>query len=83
MPIKIEWIPDGGESYATAKWLSPVSDESINDYSFLSDAGKQLDYYFVYGDNMDSVIAGYRYLTGKATYRSGLGDGFLAKPRTL
>jgi alpha-D-xyloside xylohydrolase len=23
--IKIDWIPDGGESYATAKWLSPVA----------------------------------------------------------
>ncbi|HEY2726237.1 MAG TPA: TIM-barrel domain-containing protein, partial [Parafilimonas sp.] len=65
--IKIEWIPDGTESYLTAKWLSPVPGSAKNNYSFLSEAGKQLDYYFIYGDNMDSVIAGYRYLTGKAT----------------
>jgi alpha-D-xyloside xylohydrolase len=65
--IKIDWIPDGGESYASAKWLSPVQDEAANNYSFLSDAGRQLDYYFIYGNNMDSVIAGYRFLTGKAT----------------
>ncbi|HEX5151007.1 MAG TPA: TIM-barrel domain-containing protein [Parafilimonas sp.] len=74
--IKIEWIPDGGESYATAKWLSPVPGESINDYSFLSDAGNRLDYYFIYGNNMDSIIAGYRYLTGKATIAPNWAMGF-------
>jgi alpha-D-xyloside xylohydrolase len=74
--IKIEWIPDGGESYASAKWLSPVPDESKNDYSFLSDAGKQLDYYFIYGTNMDSVIAGYRFLTGKTTIAPQWALGF-------
>jgi alpha-D-xyloside xylohydrolase len=65
--IKIEWVPDGGECYISAKWLSPVPDELKNNYSFLSDAGDQLDYYFIYGNDMDDVIAGYRYLTGKAT----------------
>ena len=65
--LKIEWIPNGGESYISAKWLPPVDENNINAYTFSSEAGKQLDYYFVYGDNMDSVIAGYRKLTGKAT----------------
>lgn len=74
--LKIEWIPDGGESYATAKWLSPVPEEVKNDYSFLSDAGKQLDYYFIYGNNLDSVIAGYRYLTGKTTIAPKWAFGF-------
>jgi alpha-D-xyloside xylohydrolase len=31
-----------------------------------SDIGNNIDYYFVYGKNMDSVISGYRVLTGKA-----------------
>lgn len=74
--VKIEWIPDGGESYTSAKWLSPVPDEMQNEYSFLSDAGRQLDYYFVYGSNMDDVIAGYRYLTGKATIAPAWALGF-------
>lgn len=74
--IKIDWIPDGGESYASAKWLSPVPEVVANDYSFLSDAGNQLDYYFVYGSNMDSVIAGYRFLTGKATIVPNWAMGF-------
>ncbi len=65
--VKIEWIPDGSESYISMKWLNPVADADKNSYSFASEAGKQLDYYFVYGNNMDEVIAGYRTLTGKAT----------------
>ncbi len=65
--LKIEWIPDGGESYISAKWLPPVDEKDRNSYTFSSEAGKQFDYYFVYGKNMDSVIAGYRKLTGKAT----------------
>ncbi len=64
--IKIQWIPNGGESYLALKWLSPVAEADSNNYSFLSEAGRQIDYYFVYGRNMDEVISGYRTLTGKA-----------------
>jgi alpha-D-xyloside xylohydrolase len=34
--------------------------------SFWSDVGDNIDYYFIYGQNMDEVIAGYRNLTGQA-----------------
>ncbi len=34
--------------------------------SFWSDIGNNIDYYFVYGKEMDEVISGYRSLTGKA-----------------
>ena len=34
--------------------------------SFWSDMGNNIDYYFVYGSNMDEVISGYRELTGQA-----------------
>lgn len=66
IPIKIEWIPEGGESYIAVKWQEPLSNEEQNCVSFSSEAGQQVDYYFVYGVNMDEVISGYRYLTGKA-----------------
>lgn len=65
-PVKIEWIPDGGESYISAKWLSPVPETDQNSYAFSADAGQQLTYYFVYGNSFDEIIAGYRTLTGKA-----------------
>jgi alpha-D-xyloside xylohydrolase len=65
--LKIDWIPNGGESYISAKWQQPVLASEQNSYGFSSEAGQLLDYYFVYGNNMDEVIAGYRKLTGKAT----------------
>ncbi len=64
--VKIEWIPDGGESYFNAEVLPPVPMEDANSFAFESEAGRQVDYYFVYGKNMDEVVSGYRKLTGKA-----------------
>ncbi|HEY0040817.1 MAG TPA: TIM-barrel domain-containing protein [Flavisolibacter sp.] len=64
--FKVEWIPNGGESYLSFKWLPPLSEEEKAGFSFSSEAGKSLDYYFIHGENMDAVIAGYRQLTGKA-----------------
>ncbi len=64
--IKIEWIPDGGESYFNAEVLPPQPIEDENSFAFDSEAGRQIDYYFVYGNNIDEVISGYRKLTGKA-----------------
>jgi len=67
MPIKIEWIPEGGESYLSLKWQEPLTEEEQNRFSFSSEAGRQIDYYFIYGNNIDDVISGYRDLTGKAS----------------
>ncbi|MGF6846459.1 alpha-D-xyloside xylohydrolase [Chitinophaga sp. W3I9] len=66
VPVKIEWLPEGGESYLSLKWQEPLSPDQQNSFGFCSEAGKQVDYYFVYGNNMDEVISGYRTLTGKA-----------------
>lgn len=66
LPVKIEWIPEGGESYLSVKWQEPLSEQEQNCFSFSSEAGQQIDYYFINGHNMDEVIAGYRTLTGKA-----------------
>lgn len=76
IPFKMEWIPYGGESYLSCKWLPPLSEEELNSFSFSSEAGRQLDYYFIYGQNMDSVISGYRQLTGKATLLPKWAFGF-------
>jgi alpha-D-xyloside xylohydrolase len=66
VPVKIEWTPEGGESYLSLKWQQPLSAAEQNCFSFSSEAGQQIDYYFIYGNNTDEVIAGYRHLTGKA-----------------
>jgi alpha-D-xyloside xylohydrolase len=64
--LKMEWLPDGGQSYLGLKWQSPVPDSHRNTFSFDSEAGDSIDYYFIAGENGDEVIKGYRQLTGKA-----------------
>ncbi len=65
-PIRIEWIPDGGEAYISLKVKTPIAPEQQNSLSLYSEYGEQLDYYFIDGNDMDDVISGYRQLTGKA-----------------
>ena len=65
-PIKISWTPDGDASYISARWINPVPQEDRNTFTFQSEAGRMVDYYFIHGDNMDEVVSGYRQLTGKA-----------------
>ena len=43
-----------------------VFEDNPNGMSIWSDIGNNIDYYFIYGSNMDNVISGYRQLTGKA-----------------
>ena len=64
--IRIEWKPDGGEAYCGLRAYAPVAPEEQNKLSIWSEMSKQLDYYFVAGNNLDEVVSGYRKLTGKA-----------------
>ena len=66
VPLRIEWIPDGGESYCGLRALSPVCENEQGKMTWWSEMNPQIDYYFVCGDDMDDVISGYRTLTGKA-----------------
>ena len=43
-----------------------VFEDNEGGASFWSDMGNNIDYYFVYGKDMDGAISGYRELTGKA-----------------
>ena len=76
IPIRIEWGPDGGESYLGLRALSPISDQEQNKLSLDSEMGNEIDYYFVYGNDMDEVISGYRTLTGKAPIMPKWAMGF-------
>ena len=64
--LKIEWQPDGGTSYCGLRVARPTSDEHQNRLSIWSEMSRDMDYYFIAGDDMDQVISGYRTLTGKA-----------------
>jgi len=74
--IQIKWIPDGGESYLNFGYLPPVPKQDENTFTFDSEAGRQIDYYFVHGQNIDEVISGYRTLTGKAPIMPKWSMGF-------
>jgi alpha-D-xyloside xylohydrolase len=63
--IKLYWNPQG-IAYIALKQLDPLSEEEQNQLSLFSEAGNDIDYYFIYGSNADEVISGYRHVTGKA-----------------
>ncbi|MBP5798739.1 MAG: DUF5110 domain-containing protein [Prevotella sp.] len=65
--LRIEWQPDGGESYCGLRVAEPRSAEECGQLSVWSEMAKDMDYYFIAGENLDQVISGYRTLTGKAS----------------
>jgi len=75
-PLKIEWIPDGGESYIALRYLTPLDEEEQQRISFWSEVADQIDYYFISGESMDEVISGYRTVTGKAPVMPKWAMGF-------
>lgn len=64
--ILIDWYPDGDVSYCGLTVATPKSEAEQNKLSIWSEMSRDLDYYFIAGDNLDDVISGYRTLTGKA-----------------
>lgn len=74
--VKIEWIPDGGESYIGLEVLPPAPESHKNTFALSSESGAALDYYFIQGENADQVISGYRTVTGKAVLMPKWAMGF-------
>ena len=62
--LRIEWRPDGDVSYCGLRVAKPNKQQ--NKISIWSEMSKDMDYYFIAGENADEVISGYRTLTGKA-----------------
>lgn len=73
-PVKIEWVPNDG--YIGLKYLSPEKRENKNTISLYSEVADQIDYYFIYGDNLDQVIQGYRKVTGRVPMMPKWAMGF-------
>jgi alpha-D-xyloside xylohydrolase len=59
-------IEHGGDQATTIhwSWKTPSSDNST---TLWSEVGDGVDYYFIYGPEIDKVIAGYRQITGRAS----------------
>ena len=65
-PICVDWAPDGGVSYCGLRVYDVVDPVEQAKHSWWSEMSKQMDWYFIAGDDMDEIISGYRTLTGKA-----------------
>lgn len=66
VPVKIDWEPNGSVAYCGLRVYSPTDPKTKKQMSWWGEMQDMIDYYFIYGDNMDDVIAGYRTLTGKS-----------------
>jgi alpha-D-xyloside xylohydrolase len=61
--FRLQWRKEDNEATLRLKWKAPPR----TPYTTLwSEVGDGLDYSFVYGPDLDQVIAGYRELTGRA-----------------
>jgi alpha-D-xyloside xylohydrolase len=68
----VDWTTQGG--YFRLLHHAPRPDQE--GLSIASETGKAIDYYFVAGETMDEIVAGYRKLTGKATMLPKWAFGF-------
>lgn len=63
-PLRVQWTSDIDVKTASLRWKPPVATRTT---SLWSEVGDGIDYYFVYGPELDSVVSGYRTLTGRAS----------------
>jgi len=71
--VKLEWTKEQGMETMQLFWKTPSHDVGT---SLWSEVGDGTDYYFVYGPELDRVVAGYRQLTGQASMMPEWAFGF-------
>ena len=62
--LRLEWTKDQNMETVQLRWKTPSAKPETT--SLWSEVGDGIDYYFVYGPHLDTVVAGYRRLTGPA-----------------
>jgi alpha-D-xyloside xylohydrolase len=72
--IRIEWTPQSG--YIALDHQDPLPPAEQGELSLFSELGHAVDYYFIAGNDLDEVIAGYREVTGKAVLLPRWAYGF-------
>lgn len=60
-------IASSGADTLRVAWKTPPPTSTPAPTSLWSESGDAIDYYFVYGPELDRVVAGYRALTGRAS----------------
>jgi alpha-D-xyloside xylohydrolase len=58
--IKVEYFDRLADACIRLEWVAPGEEH----LSWISEAGRAIDYYFILGPNLDQVVQGYRQLTG-------------------
>ncbi|MDP9001511.1 MAG: DUF5110 domain-containing protein, partial [Myxococcota bacterium] len=71
--LKLSWASDIGVNIVRLLWKPPVANPTT---SLWSQVGDGVDYWFVYGPELDHVVAGYRRLTGEAPMMPRWAYGF-------
>ncbi len=71
--IEVEWERYHSNNSFQLKWRTP---HDTSETSLWSASGKEINYFVIAGNNMDSLISGYRTLTGKATILPKYALGF-------
>ena len=80
--LRIEWQPDGGEAYCGLRVARPRQKQEREQLSIWCEMARDMDYYFIAGQNFDQIISGYRTLTGKASlYPKWLMGYWMSKER--
>src|SRR6185503_12383106 len=66
--IKLEWTKDQNQETVQLLWKPPLPlpNPAPASTSLWSEVGDGIDYTFVYGPDVDKVVAGYRRVTGQA-----------------
>jgi len=63
--LRLEWSRDQNMETVQLLWKPPAA-PTAGPTSLWSEVGDGIDYYFVYGPDLDKVVAGYRRITGAA-----------------
>jgi alpha-D-xyloside xylohydrolase len=64
--LRLEWSKDQNMETVQLLWKPPAAATTPPTTSLWSEVGDGVDYYFVYGPELDNVVAGYRRVTGPA-----------------
>ncbi|MDE6582009.1 MAG: DUF5110 domain-containing protein [Duncaniella sp.] len=66
VPVRIEWQPDGDVAYCGLRVYPAADTAASKRMRWWGEMQDMIDYYFIYGEDMDEIISGYRELTGRA-----------------
>jgi alpha-D-xyloside xylohydrolase len=61
--VRLDWVNDDNPPAMQLRWKTPAAGSATSLWSRVADG---VDYYFVYGPDIDQVVAGYRRLSGPA-----------------